>query len=288
MPATSVEKFYRGVPAEQSARLQGFRVGHPRARPEIAGTEWSYLLGGQGDETMLILPGGERIGDFAFPLFQQFEHDYRCLYPAYPPLPGMSGLVDGLAALLDALAIERVILFAASFGGDVGQCFVRKYPQRVTRLILMNTGIPDKELGRATARSKPLVTLLPLSIVRWLVGTILSRAVAVRPEERLFWRAVMRELVAQFTRADIVSSFDDTIDYRVNYCFSAEDLEDWPGKMLILQSDDDAATRPEMRAALRGLYPRAQVHTFHRAGHVPFLSQPDEFYPLVGAFLRDT
>jgi pimeloyl-ACP methyl ester carboxylesterase len=278
---------YEGVPVEQQERLHAFRAAHPREQIELSGTVWSYLLCGQGSETLLILPGGERIGDVAFPLIQQFEQEYRCLYPSYPPFSTMDALVDGLAALLDRLSIARVILFAASFGGDVGQCFVRKYPDCVSKLILLNTGIPDERLGRETKRFKPLVTLLPLRIVRFLVRElVLRKALAVQPEERLFWQSMMRELVAQLTRADIVSSFDETIDYRLNYHFSPDDLATWPGKILILQSDDDPATKPAMQAALRALYPQAQIHTFKQAGHTPFLSQPDEFYPLVRTFLQ--
>jgi 3-oxoadipate enol-lactonase len=280
------EKEYKGVPGEQKERLHAFRTTHPREHVDLSGTAWSYLSGGQGTETLLILPGGERIGDVAFPLFQQFEQEYRCLYPSYPPFSTMSALVDGLAALLDRLSIEQVMLFAASFGGDVGQCFVRKYPDRVSKLILLNTGIPDERLGKATRRAKPLVTALPLRIVRFLINGILGKALSVRPEEQLFWQAMMRELVAQMTRADIVSTFDETIDYRLNYHFSPNDLESWPGKVLILQSDDDPATKPEMRRALRNLYPQAQVHMFQQAGHTPFLSQPDEFYPRIHAFLH--
>ena len=281
------ETTYKSVPTEQQERLRAFRMTHPRKQIDLSGTTWSYLLGGQGTETLLILPGGERIGDVAFPLMQQFEQEYRCLYPSFPPLSTMAGLVDGLAALLDRLAIAQVILFAASFGGDVGQCFVRKYPDRVSKLILMNTGIPDEQLGRATQRGKPLVTLLPLGIVRFLVSTlVLEKALSVRPEEQLFWQAMMHELVAHLTRSDMVSSFDETIDYRLHYHFSPDDLTAWPGNVLILQSDDDPATKSAMRMALRNLYPQAQVHTFHQAGHTPFLSQPDEFYPLVCNFLH--
>jgi len=272
---------------EQQEHLHAFRTTHPREQIVLSGTTWNYLLAGQGTETLLILPGGERIGDVAFPLVQQFEHEYRCLYPSYPPYSTMDALVDGLATLLKRLSIERVILFAASFGGDVGQCFVRKYPARVSKLILLNTGVPDERLGKATQRSKPLVTLLPMGIVRFLIEKlVLGRALAVRPEERLFWQAMMHELVGQLTRADIVSSFDETIDYRLNYHFSSADLANWPGKVLILQSKDDPATKPAMRRALRNLYPQARVHIFQQAGHTPFLSQPDEFYPLVRAFLQ--
>lgn len=280
------ETHYKHIPVEQQERLHAFRTTHPREQIDLSGTIWSYLLGGQGTETFLILPGGEHIGDIAFPLFQQFEQEYRCLYPSYPPFPTMGELVDGLAALLDRLSIDRVILFGASFGGDVAQCFVRKYPDRVSKLILVNTGVPDERLGRATKRGKPLVTLLPLGFLRLLVNAVLGKALSVRPQEQQFWQAMMHELVSNQTRADLVSSFDETIDYRLNYHFSPDDLESWPGKVLILQSDDDPATKPAMRLALRNLYPQAQVHTFHKAGHTPFLSQPDEFYPLVRSFLR--
>lgn len=224
MKTTISETDLQHVLAEQQERLHAFRATHPREQIVLSGTTWSYLLAGQGSETILILPGGERIGDVAFPIVQQFEQEYRCLYPSYPPYSTMDALVDGLAALLERLSIEQVILFAASFGGDVDQCFVRKYPGRVSKLILMNTGVPDERLGKATQRSKPLVTLLPMDIVRFLVQKLLVKALSVQPEERLFWQAMMHGLVAQLTRADMISSFDETIDYRLNYHFSPADL----------------------------------------------------------------
>lgn len=276
------------VAAQLREHLAAFRAKYPREQIGLGGTAWSYRIGGEGAETLLILPGGDRIGDIAFRLFQEFAHDYRCLYPAYPPLSTMGALVEGLSAMLDRLAIAQVLIFAPSFGGDVGQCFVRAYPDRVRKLILQNTGVPDEPPGRAATRVKPLVTLLPLGVVRFLIGKRLGRVLAARPEERSFWRVMLREEVASLTRADVVSTFEETIDYRLHYHFSSTDLAAWPGKVLILQSDDDPTTKPAMRAALRALYPQAQVHTFHRAGHTPSLSQPDVFYPRVRAFLQES
>jgi pimeloyl-ACP methyl ester carboxylesterase len=42
---------------------------------------------------------------------------------------------------------------------------------------------------------------------------------------------------------------------------------------------------PRSRAALRATYPQARVHTFHGAGHTPFLSQPEEAFAVVRLFL---
>jgi maspardin len=290
MPVTLEKHGYQAVPREQWERLQTFRRHHPRTEITLAGATWSYLLGGgdAGSKTLLILPGGERKGDLAFPLMEHFESRYRCLYPAYPPCKTMASLVAGLVALLDRLAIERVDVFAASFGGDVGQCLVRAHPERVSSLILLNTGIPDVRLGKATQRGRALVALLPLPLLRVLIERLLHKLLSVQPAEASLWQAVLHELLGTLTRADLISSFENTIDYRLHYHFTPEDLADWPGKVLLLQSDDDPATTPAMRMALRRLYPQARVHTFHGAGHTPFLSQPAEFYPLVSAFLETT
>lgn len=114
------------------------------------------------------------------------------------------------------------------------------------------------------------------------------RGLAVRSEEQPLFQAMLRELVAHLTRMDLVSAFDDTIDYHLHYCFSPEDLSTWSGNVLILQSDDDPATTPARRLALRQVHPQARIHLFQWGGHTPFLSPPDEFYPLVRTFLHES
>jgi pimeloyl-ACP methyl ester carboxylesterase len=287
MSHTAPASTYRDVPANQVERLLRFRATHPRQQVTLSGIDWTYLVGGAGPTTLLIPAGGERLGDVGFPLVEHFEQGYCCVYLAFPPLSAMRALVDGVADVLDHIGVDRVMLMGASFGGDIAQCFVRAYPTRVDKLILMNTGIPDERLGRATRRARPLVSRLPMRLVRTLLNAYLGRALAVPIIERAFWRALLRELIGQLTRADIIASFDDTIDYRLNYHFAPSDLAHWSGNALILQSDNDPATSPAMRQAIRTLYPSAQMHVFHSAGHTPFLSQPDQFYPLVDAFLRE-
>jgi len=62
---------------------------------------------------------------------------------------------------------------------------------------------------------------------------------------------------ASLTRADVVSTFEVTIDCRLNYHFSTADLAAWPGKMLMFQSDDDSTAKCTIRAALRTSYTQA-------------------------------
>ncbi len=275
--------------SRRAGRAGGASARLPSGAPPPADgdrwAEWSYLRGGQGEETLLLLPGGERIGDLGFTLVEAFEPQRRVLYLSYPPLPTMRALVDGLAQLLDAQGIAQVTLVGPSFGGDVAQVFVRVYPERVKQLVLANTGVPDPRIGRLTSGMMRAVALAPIEMLRAMIQPVLARALTSQESERVYWRAALAELCRSLTKADILASFADTVDCRVNYAFSPEDLRDWPGRILILESDDDPGARPTMRAALRALYPQAQVHTFHGAGHTPFLSQPDEYLAVVGGFL---
>jgi pimeloyl-ACP methyl ester carboxylesterase len=285
MGQRTFERIYRGVPREQVERLLSFRTAHPATRLTVAGHEWRYIACGQGDRTILLPPGGERVGDFGFPLVLTLEQELRVLYPSYPPVPTMQELVDGLRAILDAEGVARTHLLGASFGGDVAQCFVRRFPQRVEKLILQSTGVPQPALTRPVRVALRLLAPLPWIALRSVARRFLSQAVSALEGEQAFWKAYLDELVScQLTKADLLSTLRGQIDYRERYCFTPEDLRDWPGQILILESDDDPEIRPAMRQALRATYPQAQMHVFCAAGHTPSLSQPENYYAVVKEF----
>ena len=74
------------------------------------------------------------------------------------------------------------------------------------------------------------------------------------------------------------------IDLVRSFRFTPEDLDSWPGRILILESDQDLFT-PERRAELRRCYPQASVHTFHGAGHTPWMSHREEYLCVINEFL---
>ena len=51
----------------------------------------------------------------------------------------MEGHVDDLSALMGALEIEKAHIAGISYGGEVAQAFVLKYPDKVKSLILIDT-----------------------------------------------------------------------------------------------------------------------------------------------------
>jgi len=102
----------------------------------VAGVAWKYRICGAGARALLMLPGGELVNDMGFDLIAALAPRFRIVYPAYPRVPSLDDLADGIAAILDAENIARVSVLGASFGGAVAQCLIRRNPDRIERLIL--------------------------------------------------------------------------------------------------------------------------------------------------------
>ena len=105
-------------------------------------------------------------------------------------------------------------------------------------------------------------------------------------EEKALSKAYFEEHFAEGVgKADVVSLFDYVADYHKNYGDVAKRLGSWPGKVLILESDDDPRAPAKHRKALREAYPSAEVHTFHKAGHSVMLRYRDDCITKIKNFL---
>jgi pimeloyl-ACP methyl ester carboxylesterase len=291
MQGDTFEQIFRNVPQDQKEQLKRFRSTHPYKRLAVAGGHWEYQASGTGEETLLLLPGGLRVGETLFQHSMAFENGYRVIVPTYPPVTTMAQLVDGIAAILEAEQIHKAHVLGISFGGLIAQSFVRRYPGLVDRLILSNTAPPDKVYANAyTHKLKMLLqalSALPFALVLFVYKRWLLKTLAAPSTEREFWRAYLNELLSfHTTKADLVSEARSMLDYAENYHFTRDDLKNWRGRILVLESDTDETIGASLREALKALYPQAQVHTFRNAGHTTYLSQREEYVSLVENFLR--
>jgi pimeloyl-ACP methyl ester carboxylesterase len=277
------------IALDLSYRLESFRRTHPYKQIQVEGRKWRYIVGGQGERTLLLLPGGTLVPDTYFVLLEDLEQVYRVIVPAYAAVPTMAELVTGAAAILDREGVERAAVMGSSFGGYVAQCFVRANPDRVDRLILAVTGV-----RHFVSRAAPLYLLaqfmrvLPASAVRFLMWRLWSTLVTTSSEEQAFWLGLLREILTkQLSKANLVSVTEEIYDFSAHYHFHSGDLAAWPGKILILESDQDKAYSPAIRAETRAVYPQARAHTFQDAGHTAIMTSTDEFIATIVEFLGE-
>lgn len=281
------EQYYAAVPAEQTALLQTFRQTHPLRQAEIKGHDWEYIACGQGDEAILWLVGGLRVADAAYRSIPLMEDSFRIVAPTYPAVNTIAELADGLAGLLREEQITKAHVLAGSFGGMVAQVFMRRHPQLTARVVLSTTAAPNAELAGRYRQQVEMLRAAPPELVASVSKPAFLQMIAPPEAESAFWTAYVDELFSErLSKEDQISTALCLLDFVENYHLSPDDLKDWVGRILILESEDDATFDAATRDGLRALYPTALVHTFADAGHSPGTTQRDIFFSIVRTFFE--
>jgi pimeloyl-ACP methyl ester carboxylesterase len=277
------------VPALQLTKLHQFRCELQPRRVELDGVSWEYIRSGQGAVTNLILPGIVGTAESAWQLISHLSKRFRILAPNYPTLHTNKTVAMGLAEILQREGVEKSVVFGGSYGGFVAQVFVRCYPDKVEKLILSHTTPPNPLRGKAVKAASFLVDWMPMPILRSvfrrsLTGLMRTPDRSLRQAVRAYFYELAREHV---DREHIASTYRRLADYDTCWAFTPGDLQGWPGKILLLLSEDDPLTPPRVRAALRDMYPQAGLHLFSGSGHLSSILQQDEFFHAVDRFIEE-
>ena len=290
---TAFDRTYDDVPAQHVARLKEFRLAHPYKQLTLGETQWQYISCGQGEQTLLLLPGALSVGESTFPLITSLENKYRIIAPSYPLSLTMTGICRGLAYILESEGLNHAHVFGGSYGGLVAQYFVRQYPGKVRSLILSHTFVLTRKLEKPMWLAGKIfpafprrlfVPILKLRLDKMLLSTLRA---ANHPEAE-FWRAYLDEAIASDLLKEVfIHQNMCLLDLVRQPQFTPDDLKGWPGKVLIIESDDDPAITAHDRALLRRTYPNAQVHTFRDAGHASSILKREEVVSLITSFVSN-
>jgi pimeloyl-ACP methyl ester carboxylesterase len=289
--AEQFEEIYRKVPPAQVDRLKQFRLSHPYKQLSFRDANWEYISCGQSDETILVLPGALSTGESAFPLITALEADNHIIAPSYPLSLTMEGLCDGIAHILAAENVDSAHVFGGSYGGLVAQYFVRQYPGKSRSLILSHTFVFNPKYTSAFWIAGKVFPSLPQSLTIRLLNLrldklLLSRLRAANHPEAEFWRAYLDEAMASGKLKDVfIHQNKCLLDLADRPPFTENDLNEWPGPILIIESEDDPAIGANERAKLRNMYPRAQMKSFLDAGHASSILKRDEVVSSIKGFL---
>ena len=138
------------VATPASAQVQPFPAGFEIREIQTDGATIHTRIGGRGSAVLLLHGYGET-GDMWAPLAAELVRDHRVIVPDLRGL-GLSSRPEGgydkktqgrdIAQVLDRLAIDTVDLVAHDIGNMVGYAFAAQYPDRVTRLIVMDAPLP--------------------------------------------------------------------------------------------------------------------------------------------------
>jgi len=186
---------------------------------------------------------------------------------------------DDLAALLDALGIDKAHIAGISYGGEVAQAFTLKYPGRVRSLILIDT---VSEVGPE----------LRLVIESWVDALQKEDALAFfnatvpmnfSPEFIAHNTALLEDAKKRYTLLD----FSAVI--RLCEAFFAVDftkrLVEITAPTCIMVGELDLLKGPRYADILKKGIPHAEYHVLKDAGHASCWERPEEFNSIILGFL---
>lgn len=252
------------------------------------------MHGGPGGDHWTLLPF-RRLAD----RFTLVFYDHRCNGRSTgAPVSTMTweNLTADAEALREKLGFERWAVLGHSFGGNVALEYAIRYPDSLSRLILLDTGGEGRwsleNAPRVLARwgfSRRTVGLAR----RWLNGrvppwqfmlTLFRLGSAYNPHTSL----------RQFARGMLDGEWHskarpEALAFAARHLFPGWSVMDRLDRItaptLVMGGREDFIFPPECQAELAARIPDARLRIIERAGHNPYSERTDEVMGAVAAFL---
>lgn len=191
----------------------------------------------------------------------------------YPALIGATALAQSVLEAMDYLGWAQADIVSTSLGGFIAQYLMLKVPQRVYRVVLGNTFI-----NPAPVQSPERLEFLQTLGAQAAKDELMARINAARPSEM---QALQQALMGQAQSAETLLTRLLTIQLAAPV--SPAPLK--PGRMLIIECDNDPMVSEAMRLEMRAAYPRAQQARVEGGGHNPFVTRALQYNTMVSGFL---
>jgi len=195
--------------------------------------------------------------------------------------PSLDASADDVAALLDRLDLDRVVLGGMSMGGYVAMAFLRRYADRVSGLVLADTKASEdtpavretreriarqvQEDGSTVLADEVLPTLLGATTTasRPLVSGRVRGLVQAAPPAAVAWAE--RAMAARPASYDVLAQVDVPA--------------------LVLVGAEDALSPVADAQAMVDALPQGRLAVLPDAGHLSAVETPETFNDALAAFL---
>lgn len=255
-----------------------------------------FIHGGPGLDHSYFLPQMENLSsDFKLIFYDQrasgrsqIDVDTASLTP--------ENFVEDLEGLRKALGLEKINLFAHSWGGLIAIRYAAKYPQNLESFILSNSVPASKEFDSVVwLRQKQFVTSEDRMEKKQIVESSEFKSKNVEAYEK-FFRISFRSCFYNRSYADSL-----TLKFNPNYAqcigmlkyyslnFLSYNLNSELNKItvpaLIIRGEYDATpfeSDKEIKDSIKG----SQLVEIKQCGHFPFIEKKEEFFKTITDFIQ--
>lgn len=180
-------------------------------------------------------------------------------------VPEYSQFVERFAAKMD---LKKFVLSGQSFGGQVAGDFAIRYPEKLTRLILIDSAtIRNRTLK---IKIKIILTKLFKPLTRLLSDKYKNKIISLyAPPEYVRANSYLRSVLHQILKYDLSKKIH-LIKVKTEIIWGSEDkVIPYMGKFLVEN------------------IPEANLHVIYPAGHLPHLTHPAKLAAVLNQILND-
>ena len=196
------------------------------------------------------------------------------------PPTGSYDHAEDIAALVAQLDLDRPALVGLSLGANVAMAFAARYPDRLSRLALVSSGLRGHDWSetrppdavRAHAARNGILAAKDF----WLAHEVFA-SIASRPDAR----DQLRRMVIEYSGWHWENPDPQTLPP------SGEDPSQIACPTLIVSGRRDVAGYREIAVRLADLIPDARLVVFDDAGHMLPMEEPERFNALLRKFLPE-
>ncbi len=251
------------------------------------------MHGGPGLDHVSLTPFRELANQYTIVLY-----DHRCNGRSTgAPVTSMTweNLTADADALREKLGYERWAVLGHSFGGNVALEYALRYPERVSRLVLLDTAADARWSQENAADVLAGRGFSPKTVA------VARRFYCGRIAPKDFVRASLRLLPAYDHRFSLLRLARELLEggWRIKtrpeaLIFGGQMMRGWSvmGRLgeigvptLVIAGRDDFLFPPESQALLAAGIPNARLRIIERAGHNPQSERPAETLAAVADFL---
>ena len=275
---------------------------------DLNGLKYHYIDEGDGDP-LIMLHGNPTWSFYYCELIKALSPKYRTVVPDHigcglSDKPGIDGYdfrlksrVDDLDALLTHLKInQKITLILHDWGGMIGMAYALRYPDRIKRLVVMNTTAFLPPGGKPIPLRLSLIrNLKPFAELAVKGFNLFAQGAVYMATYKGLSKEVKAGLTAPYNswnnRTATLKFVQDIplkpTDHSYELVKRSDDnlnvFENLP--MLLCWGEHDFVFDLDYLGEWERRFPRAEVHRFADAGHYILEDVPEKIVPLVKEFL---
>lgn len=197
----------------------------------------------------------------------------------------METLAGDIAAVLDALGLDRAAIAGHSLGGYVALAFARMFSERLERMALVCSRLSADTPEQRRSREELADRLERVNDARALIDAYAGRLLS---EETKRTRPDVVERVAEIIKRSNSRGSAAMLRGMAQRGASDDIAPDIGVPVLVLAGGCDSVVPLDEARAMAELFPRATFAVAQRSAHLPMMEEPDTTYSVLESWLEKT